>query len=152
MENPVRAILPVWVFHIRITSSLECLLCCGMNPVVIKGIFLWRSALRFNMYFLFLLIYCLSLKEQEIPLSTFWVLMACSKMGVSPGGQGGVQNERQEFAGDTPSGGSHTKGISQPRNFTALVIVLTAAIPPSLYLTSPIFAKCYQGSVQTSNP
>lgn len=27
---------------------------------------------------------------------------------------------RQEFAGDTPSGGFHTKGISQTRNFTAL--------------------------------
>lgn len=53
----------------------------------------------------------------------------------------------QEFAGDTPSGGSHTKGISQTRNFTALFLVLTAAIPPSLYLTSPIIAKSYQGSV-----
>lgn len=54
---------------------------------------------------------------------------------------------RQEFAGDTPSGGSHTKGISQTRNFTALFIVLTAGIPPSLYHILSTFAKCYQGSV-----
>lgn len=73
-------------------------------------------------------------------------------MDLSPGGQGGMQNEhitrtgggRQEFAGDTPSGGSHTKGISQTRNFTALFTVLSAAIPSSLYLTSPIFAECHQ--------
>lgn len=33
---------------------------------------------------------------------------------------------RQEFAGDTPSGGFHTKGISQSRNCTALFIVLSS--------------------------